>query len=85
MLDKNYKKNFQGKTKELMRQMLYGWWTQKFDNAVDVYDSINVVKLERYVFDSLIGGRSQYHWNILQFNLKLRFINKQNSNGYKMP
>ena len=53
MLDKNYKKNFQGKTKELMRQMLYGWWTQKFDNAVDVYDSINVVKLERYVFDSL--------------------------------
>ena len=29
-----------------------GSYTQNFDNAVDVFDSIKVVKLDHYVFDS---------------------------------
>ena len=34
-----------------------GSYTQNFDKAVDVYDSINVVKLDHYVFDSLSGWK----------------------------
>ena len=34
-----------------------GSYTQHFVKAVDVYDSINVVKLDHYVFDSLSGWK----------------------------
>ena len=37
--------------------MVSGSYTQNFDKAVDVYDSINVVKLDHYFFNSFSGWK----------------------------
>ena len=61
---KSQKKVYQGDNKctdEINALLVGGLYTQKFDKAVDVCDSINVIKLDLYTFDSLNGGNSQYH------------------------
>ena len=60
MLDKLKKKNYQCDTKcadETNAVLVGGSYTQNFNKAVDVYDSINEVKLDHYVFDSLSGWK----------------------------
>ena len=52
MLDKLKKKNYQCDTKcadETNAVLVGGSYTQNFDKAVDVYDIINVVKLDHHV------------------------------------
>ena len=48
----------------------FNWWViyTKFDKAVEVIDSLNVVKLDHYVFDCLSGWKESVSLNILQFN-----------------
>ena len=57
---KSRKKVFQSDNKcadETNALLVGGLYTQHFDKAVDVYDSINVVKLDHYVFDCLKGWK----------------------------
>ena len=60
MLTESSQKYYKGDNKwadETNVLMIGGSYTQNFDKAVDVYDIINVVKLNHYVFDSLSGWK----------------------------